>query len=147
MPHPDDDTGLAARLRATACDVLELAQIRLELFTLEAREACAHLLRLAAFIVGGAVAVSSGLIFLAVLILVALKDTEQRLWALGVFTVVFLGAGIALLWLAWMRVKGLVRLFAATRGEFQDDRARLLGDGAPGTVADLARDPAHKGAP
>lgn len=143
MPHSDDDSGLGARLRATASDALELLQVRLELFTLEAREAFAHLLRLAAFVVGGAVAVSCGLIFLAVLVIVALKDSSQRLWALGVFTVLFLGVGIALLGLAWTRVKGLVRLFAATRSEFQGDHERLRA-GAP--VA-AAADPVRKGMP
>ncbi|MDR0479553.1 MAG: phage holin family protein [Burkholderiaceae bacterium] len=125
-PRADDDPGVAARLRAVASDALELVQIRLELFALEAREEFARLLRLAAFVVVGAVAVSCGLVFLAVLVIVALQNSAQRLWALGVFTVIFLGIGATFLGLAWAGVKGLAHMFAATRGEFQRDRERFL---------------------
>jgi uncharacterized membrane protein YqjE len=38
---------------------------------------------------------------------------------------VFLAGGCVLLGLAWARIKGLARMFAATRGELRRDRERL----------------------
>ena len=38
MTSPAQDAGTAARLRALLADVVELVQVRLELFTVEARE-------------------------------------------------------------------------------------------------------------
>jgi uncharacterized membrane protein YqjE len=126
MPRSADDSGLAARLRAVACDVLELAQVRLELLTLDTREALSRVVLLAALAVGGTVVIGFGLSFLAVFIIVLLWDTH-RLWALGLFAAVFLAGGLALL--IWTRIglNRLASLFAATRGEWQRDRERLRG--------------------
>jgi uncharacterized membrane protein YqjE len=126
MPRSAYDPGLAARLRAVAADALELAQVRLELFALEAREASLRLVLLAACAVGGAVVVGFGLSFLAVFIIVLLWDTH-RLWALGIFAGVFLVGGFGLLALVRARLRGFADLFAATRGEWQRDRERLSG--------------------
>jgi uncharacterized membrane protein YqjE len=119
-----DDSGLAARLRAAAADTLELAQVRLELFSIETREAFLRLALLAAFAVGAAVVIGFGLSFLAVLVILLLGETH-RLWALGIFAVVFLAGGLVLLALARAYFRGLTDLFAATRGEWQRDRERL----------------------
>ena len=47
MTSPAQDAGTAARLRALLADVVELVQVRLELFTVEAREELARLARMA----------------------------------------------------------------------------------------------------
>jgi uncharacterized membrane protein YqjE len=119
-PHPAasrsaDGLGVAERLRALAADVLELAQVRLELFSLEAREACLRLITLAALAVGSVVVISFGLSFLAGLVIALLWNT-YRLWTLGVCAAVFLAGGCVLLMLARSCLKGLSSLFAATRG-------------------------------
>ena len=69
-------------MRGLVADVIELAQVRLELFTVEARE---ELVRLAGMALMGALAVvfvGFGLIFLAVFLTVLLWDS-QRLLAMG----------------------------------------------------------------
>ncbi|MDR2992170.1 MAG: phage holin family protein [Burkholderiaceae bacterium] len=124
MPRSADDSGLGARLRAVFSDILELAQVRLELFTLEAREAFLHLVLLGVFAVGCTVAIGFGLSFLAVLIIALLWNT-YRFWTLGVFAAVFLIGGLVLLALARARLRGLADMFAATRREWQRDRERL----------------------
>ncbi|WP_028603154.1 phage holin family protein [Ottowia thiooxydans] len=123
-PSASEQPGTAARVGALLADVLELAQVRFELFTVEARE---ELLRLAQMAMFGAFAVtflSFGLIFLAVFLTVLFWDTH-RLLALGISTVVFLGGGLALFGLAWMRFKEGFRMFAGTRDEAQRDQERL----------------------
>jgi len=127
MPRSGDasDPGLGTHLRAVAADTLELARVRLELFTLETREAFLRLAALAALVVGGAIALSFGLSFLAVFIIVLLWDAH-RLLALGIFAAAFLAGGWVLLLLARTYFRGLTDLFAATRGEWQRDRDRLL---------------------
>ncbi|MDR0457585.1 MAG: phage holin family protein [Burkholderiaceae bacterium] len=135
MPRSAGDPGLAGGLRALAADALELAHVRLELFSLEAREAFLRLVVLVALAVGSAVAIGFGLSFLAVFVIVLLWDTH-RLWALGVFAVVFLAGGCVLLMLARACLRGLANLFAATRGEWQHDRERL---GMERASADPAR--------
>ena len=93
MSLPSSDASTAARVRGLLADVIELAQVRFELFTVEARE---ELARLAGMAVMGALAVvfvSFGLIFLAIFLTVLLWDTH-RLLALGIFTSLFLGGGL-----------------------------------------------------
>jgi len=126
MTDPADDASAstAARVRALLADVTELAQVRLELLTVEARQEIA---RLTSLTVLGALAVllaGFGLAFLAVFLTVLLWDT-QRLLALGVFTALFLGGAAALAWLARQRARQGARMFAASRDELRADQQRL----------------------
>ncbi|HNI86044.1 MAG TPA: phage holin family protein, partial [Ottowia sp.] len=82
MTPPAQDAGTAARLRALLADVVELVQVRLELFTVEAREELARLARMAVLGALAVVLLSFGLIFLALFLTVLLWDS-QRLLALG----------------------------------------------------------------
>ena len=119
-----EQAGTASRVRALLADVIELAQVRFELFTVEARE---ELLRLGQMAMFGAFAVtflSFGLIFLAVFLTVLFWDTH-RLLALGIFTAIFLGGGLVLFALAWARFKEGFRMFSGTREELQLDQERL----------------------
>ena len=80
MSLPSSDASTAARVRGLLADVIELAQVRFELFTVEARE---ELARLAGMAVMGALAVvfvSFGLIFLAIFLTVLLWDTHRVLF-------------------------------------------------------------------
>ncbi len=124
MSLPSSDASTAARVRGLFADLIELAQVRFELFTVEARE---ELSRLAGMAVMGALAlvfVSFGLIFLAIFLTVLLWDS-QRLLALGVFTALFLGGGAVLALLAWNKARQGLRMFAATRDELRRDQERL----------------------
>jgi uncharacterized membrane protein YqjE len=107
-----------------ASTLLELVQIRLELFSIEAQE---EVLRVGALLVYGAIAVaflSLGVVLLALLITVALWDTH-RLLALGVFTGLFLITGGVAAWLARERVLSGTRLFSASVDELKQDREVL----------------------
>ncbi|MBL0920049.1 MAG: phage holin family protein [Hydrogenophaga sp.] len=115
---------LSASVRGLAATLIELAQVRLELLSVEAQE---EVLRVASMVAYGAIALASlvlGLGFLAMLITVALWD-EHRLLALGVFTGLFLLIGLVAAWQARERVKRGSRLFSASIEELRQDREAL----------------------
>lgn len=116
--------GAARRVRGLLADVAELAQVRLELLTVEAREDLAQLAAIAAQALLALVLASFGLIFLALLATVALWDT-QRLLALGVATAVFLGGALALGLLARRRLRHGLRLFRGSLDELRRDQEKL----------------------
>ena len=124
MSPPASDAGTAARLRALLADVVELVQVRLELFTVEARQELARLAHVAALGALAVVLLSFGLIFLAIFLTVLLWDS-QRLLALGIFTTLFLGGGAVLALLAWQKARQGFRMFGATRDELRRDQERL----------------------
>ncbi len=115
---------LSASVRGLAATLIELAQVRLELLSVEAQE---EVLRVAGLLAYGAIALvclALGLGFLAILITVALWDTH-RLLALAVFTVLFLLAGLLAAWRARERVQRGSRLFSASIEELRQDREAL----------------------
>lgn len=114
----------AKRVRGLVADVIELAQVRFELLTIEARQELLRLGQLAMFGTFAIVFLSFGLIFLAIFLTVLFWDTH-RLVALGIFTALFLGGGVAFSVVAWARFKEGSRMFSATRDELQRDQDRL----------------------
>ena len=115
---------LSSSLRGLVSTVLAMAQLRLELLSIEAQE---EVLRVGALLVYGAVAVtflSLGVVLLAIFITVALWDT-YRLLPLGIFTALFLLTGATALWLARGRVLSGTRLFSASIEELKQDRESL----------------------
>jgi uncharacterized membrane protein YqjE len=115
---------LSASLRGLAATLIELAQVRLELFSVEAQE---EVLRVASLVAYGAMALvcmALGLGFLAILITVALWD-EHRLLALAVFAGVFLLAGLIAMAQARERIRRGSRLFSASIDELRQDRESL----------------------
>jgi uncharacterized membrane protein YqjE len=115
---------LSASVRGLAATLIELAQVRLELLSVEAQE---EVLRIAGLLAYGAIALvclALGLGFLAILITVALWDTH-RLLALAVFAVLFLLAGLLAAWRARERVQRGSRLFSASIDELRQDREAL----------------------
>ncbi|MBP7452713.1 MAG: phage holin family protein, partial [Ottowia sp.] len=75
----------------------------------------------------GAMLAAFGVIFLALLITVWVWATHPLL-ALGVFTTLFLGGGVVLMFLARGKLRGLVQMFGVTREELRRDQDRLRGD-------------------
>ncbi len=124
MSRPSVDPSTAARVRGLLADVFELAQVRLELFTVEARQELSRLTWMAVMAALAVVFVSFGLIFLAIFLTVLLWDT-QRLLALGIFTTIFLGGGVVMALVAFQRARQGVNMFAATRDELRRDQERL----------------------
>ncbi|MCV0440576.1 MAG: phage holin family protein [Hydrogenophaga sp.] len=115
---------LTSSVKGLAATVLELVQLRIELFSIEAQE---EVLRVGALLVYGAVAVaflSLGVVLLALLITVALWDSH-RLLALGIFTGLFLLTGAVAAWLARERVRSGTQLFSASVDELRQDREGL----------------------
>jgi uncharacterized membrane protein YqjE len=80
---------------------------------------------------GGAafLCLSAGLVFLAIFLTVLLWDSN-RLLALGVFSALFIGAGIASLMLAMSLARGGSKLFSASLAELRKDRDALASDPA-----------------
>ena len=116
-----------ARVRGWVANILELAEVRLELLTIEARIGLQRLILVCVYGVLGAVLAAFGIIFLALLITVAMWATHPLL-ALGVFTTLFLGGGLVLMILARGKLRGLVEMFSVTREELRRDQHRLRGD-------------------
>jgi uncharacterized membrane protein YqjE len=115
---------LAASLKGLAGTVLSLLQVRLELLSVEAQE---EVVRVVGLLLYGAVAVillALGLGFVAILITVALWET-QRLLALVVFSTLFLALGGVAAWLAYQRARRGSALFAASLAELQQYREQL----------------------
>ncbi|MDO8903334.1 phage holin family protein [Hydrogenophaga sp.] len=120
----DSPLRLSGSFRSLTGTVLELLQLRLELFGVEAQEEAR---RLGGVLVFGAVAVtllSLGLGFLAILITVALWDTH-RLLALSVFATLFLTLGGVCAWMARARALAGTRFFSSSVDELKRDRESL----------------------
>lgn len=115
---------LATSLKGLVGTVLTLLQVRLELLSVEAQEEVARLVGLLLYGAMAVVLLALGLGFLAMLITVALWET-QRLLALAVFTTLFLALGGVAAWQAWQRVRRGSTLFAASLAELRQDRNRL----------------------
>jgi len=123
-------SGVAARLRSYAADAIGILQTRLELLATEVAE---EKLRLGAFLGYAAVAfffLGFGAVLLALLITVLLWDSH-RLLALGVFTALFLAAGIAAALVAARISRQDARLFTASISELAQDRDMIRPDNGP----------------
>lgn len=116
--------GLFASLKGLFGTSLSLVQNRLQLLGVELAE---ERLRLLSLVTYGAVAficLSAGLVFLAVFLTVLFWESH-RLLALGVFSALFLGAGIATLLMALSYAKAGSTLFKASLAELARDREAL----------------------
>jgi len=116
--------GLARSLSGWLHDGVQLLRVRLELFSVEARE---HALATVELLLTGLAAVlllTLGLGFLSVLLTVLLWDSH-RVLALAVFSTLFLtlgGVACALLRSRWRSTR---RWFEASLGELKQDGERL----------------------
>ncbi len=124
---PSSSGGAESRVRGWVANILELAEVRLELLTIEARVGVQRLVLVCVYGVLGAMLAAFGVIFLALLITVWVWATHPLL-ALGVFTTLFLGGGVVLMFLARGKLRGLVQMFGVTREELRRDQDRLRGD-------------------
>jgi len=116
--------GLFASLKGLFGTSLALVQNRLQLLGVELAE---ERLRLLSLVTYGAVAficLSAGLVFLAVFLTVLFWESH-RLLALGVFSALFLGAGIATLLMALSYARAGSTLFKASLAELARDREAL----------------------
>ncbi|MCF8149446.1 MAG: phage holin family protein [Sulfuritalea sp.] len=116
--------GLFASAKGLLATGVTLLQNRIELFGVELAEERRRLLSVLAY--GGVafLCLAAGLIFLAIFLTVLLWDSN-RLLALGVFSALFLGAGIASLALAISLGRTGSKLFSASLAELSKDREAL----------------------
>lgn len=124
-------SGLFASARGLLGSGVALLHNRLQLLGVELAEERSRLLSMVAY--GGAafLCLAAGLVFLSIFLTVLLWD-GNRLLALGVFSALFLGAGIATLLLTLNLARGGSKLFSASLAELRRDRDALAaGDGGP----------------
>ena len=126
----DDTEPVSAPLRRLSASLLTLGRIRLELFAIEAQEEKERIASLLLWAVLAALMAGFGLLMVILLITVVLWDTH-RLLALGLGTVVLVGAAAV----AVLKVKALIdqpaSLFQASIGELKADADALRRSPAP----------------
>ena len=122
--------GLFASAKGLLGTSVTLLHNRLELLGVELAEERVRLFSLLAY--GGAafLCLAAGLIFLAVFLTVVMWDSN-RLLALGVFSALFLGAGIASLMLTMSLARSGSKLFSASLAELRRDNQALTSGDAP----------------
>lgn len=127
-----DQRGLFASTKGLLATGVTLLHNRLELLGVELAEERVRLVSLLAY--GGAafLCIAAGLIFLAIFLTVLLWE-NNRLLALGVFSALFLGAGIASLMLARSLARSGSKLFSASLAELRSDRESLTPSDTPGS--------------
>jgi len=121
---PASRAGLFESLRQLLHTALELAQVRLELLVTDLQLEKLRLVEVALRALLGLLLLGLGLLLLIGFLLMLLWD-GYRLPALGVLTLLCIGGGLLLLNAAKGRLREGDELFAATRAEFERDRAAL----------------------
>jgi uncharacterized membrane protein YqjE len=118
------ERGLFASTKGLLGTGVALLHNRLELLGVELAEERVRLVSVLAYGAAAFLCIAAGLIFLAILLTVLLWDSN-RLLALGVFSALFLGAGIASLTLAVSLARSGSKLFSASLAELRKDRETL----------------------
>ncbi|MCU0919721.1 MAG: phage holin family protein [Burkholderiaceae bacterium] len=121
---PGSRAGLFESLRQLLHTALELAQVRLELLVADLQLEKLRLVEVALRALLGLLLLGLGLLLLIGFLLILLWD-GYRLPALGVLTLLCIGGGLLLLNAAKRRLREGDELLAATRAEFERDRAAL----------------------
>lgn len=121
--------GVFASARALLGTGVTLLHNRLELLGIELAEERARLLSLIAYGSAAFLCLFAGLVFLAIFFTVLLWDSN-RLLALGIFSALFIGAGLASLMLAMNLARSGSSLFSASLAELRKDRDALAAEPA-----------------
>jgi uncharacterized membrane protein YqjE len=124
MSETAPSSGLFASLRQLLATVLEIAQVRLEIFGNELEQEKLRIsgaLMLAAI---GLMLLSVGTVLLCGFVLMLLEQ-GYRLAVLGLLTAAFLAGGVLVLLACSRRLRTPGRMFAATLGEIANDRSGL----------------------
>lgn len=124
MAESASRAGLYASLKGLLGSGTALLKNRLELLGVELAEERERLLALLLWGTVAFVGLAAGLVFLAVLITVLLWE-NNRLLALGVFSALFLGAGVYALSMVSRLARSGSKLFAASLAELERDGAAL----------------------
>lgn len=124
MSDPSPSGGLFASLRQMSATLLEIAQVRLELFGTELEQEKLRVLDALLLAGAGLVLLTVGTLLLCGFVLMLFAE-GYRLAALGVLTVAFVAGGVLLMRAAGHRLRGPGGMFAATLAEIARDREAL----------------------
>ena len=128
-----DPRGLFASTKGLLSTGVNLVHNRLQLFGVELAEERVRLVSMIAYGVVAVLCIVTGLVFLAIFFTVLLWESN-RLLALGVFSVIFLGAGVVGLTLVMKQARSASPPFSASLAELRKDRDALATrDGAKST--------------
>lgn len=119
--------GLFASLKGLFGTSLGLLENRLELLGIELAEERGHLLALLALGAIAFICLGAGMVFLAVLITFLFWETHRFL-VLGLFSSIFLVAGLIILHQAFHYSRIGSKIFSASLAELRKDRATLISD-------------------
>jgi uncharacterized membrane protein YqjE len=116
--------GLFHSVAVLATTLVAIAHNRLDLLSADIAEYREHLLSLLLWSLTALFCLAVGILLAIILLVVAFWDTH-RLWVLCTLTVIFLGGGMAIFWLALHKAKTMPRLFETSLLELLKDRQRL----------------------
>lgn len=128
MSQPVQETGLFASVRRLLATALEMAQVRLDLLSTELELEKRRLFDGLLWGAAGLLAVGLGLVLLCGFVILLFWE-GYRLAAVGVMTLLFLGAGALLLREARQRLRNVGGMFYASVTELERDRAGLQTSG------------------
>lgn len=113
-------------VRELARSLLAFAETRARLAATELEEQAVRLVEIALWIAFAAIFVGAGLVFLSLLVVLALWDS-QRVLAAALLAALYLGAAGAAALVARARLRERPKFLAATLEELRKDRERMGG--------------------
>lgn len=116
--------GLFGSLKALSSNLLGIVQTRLELLSTDIAEERERIVTLVVLALGALFSIGIGVVLLAILVVVALWESN-RLAALGGMIVFFLVLGGILGWVVQKKLSSSPRPFDASIGELVKDRQEL----------------------
>lgn len=117
--------GVVDSIRSFLASWVAVIKTRVEILSLEIEEQREWLEHLMLLAVAAGFLVSLGLVMLTFFIVVLFWETEARLWVLGGFVALYLGAGLGLFLALRAKIKSKPKLFASTSAELGKDYAAL----------------------
>ena len=116
--------GLFVSLKALSANLLGIVQTRLELLSTDISEERERIVMLVVLALGALFSIGVGVVLLAILVVVALWESN-RLAALGGMIVFFLMSGGILAWIVLSKLRSAPRPFDASISELAKDRQEL----------------------
>lgn len=116
--------GLFVSLKALSANLLGIVQTRLELLSTDIAAERERIITLLVLAVGALFSFGVGIVLLAILVVVALWESN-RLLALGGMIVFFMMSGAIVGWIALSKLRSHPRPFDSSIGELAKDRQEL----------------------
>jgi uncharacterized membrane protein YqjE len=117
--------GVVESIRSFLASWVAVLKTRVEIISLEIEEQREWLEHMILMAVAAGFLVSLGLVMLTFFIVVLFWETDARLWVLGGFVLLYLGAGIGLFLALRAKIKSKPKMFASTAAELGKDYSAL----------------------